>query len=99
MSLLDGNKSVLRFTLIMESANLVCAEGNSPWRLLNKINSTRWMNKKPESCLVVDIKQKEPVPVGRTAMMDHAEFTIVVGYRPRALINGGKHKGRQRLTG
>ncbi len=99
MSFLEGNKSVLKFTLIMESANLVFAEGNSPWRLLNKINSTRWMAKEPESCMVVDIKQKEPVPLGKTAMMDHAEFTIVVGYRPRGWISGEKDNGRQRLNG
>jgi hypothetical protein len=99
MSLLDGNKSILKFTLIMESANPGCDEDNSPWRLFNKINSTRWMDKEPESCKVVDIKQMKPVPVGKTAMMDHAEFEIMVGYRPRGWISDKKNNCRQRLNG
>ena len=99
MSLVDENKSVLKFNLIMESANLVIAEGNSPWLLLSKVNTTEWMDKEPESCMVVDIKQKEPVPKGRTAMMDHAEFTIFVGYRPEGWLSNEKDGGRQRLNG
>ncbi len=99
MSFSSGNKRVLKFTLIMESANLVSEEVNSPWRLLNKINSTTWMGKEPESCMIVDVKQKKSVPFGKTAMIDHAEFTILVGYRPPGWISDEKHEGRQRLNG
>ena len=99
MSLLDGNKSVLRFNLLMESVNLVPGEGSFPWRIPSKINSTPWMDKEPESCMVVEFKQKEPVPIGKTAMMDHAEFKILVGYRPHGWISDEKHGGRERLNG
>ena len=98
MGLRDENKTVLTFNLLMESANILGAEENSPWQLRNKLNSTAWMGKEPESCMVVDIKQKEAIPVGKTAMMDHVEFTIYVGYRPRGWISGEKREGLQRLN-
>jgi hypothetical protein len=99
MSLLDGNKAILRFNIHLESASMVFAEGNSPWRLMNKINSTQWMGKEAGSSMLVDIQQKQPVPLGKTAMMDHAEFLVVVGYRPDGWISDIKDGGRQRLNG
>jgi hypothetical protein len=85
MSLIDGNKSVLKFNLLAESLNILSPKGKSPWQLMNKLNSADWMDKEPGSCRVIDIQQKQSVPVGKTAMMDHAEFLILVGYRPCAL--------------
>ena len=82
MSLLDGNKTILKFNLLSESVNILSQEGNSPWRLMNKLNSTEWMGKEAASCRVIDIQQKKAVPVGKTGMMDHAEFLVLVGYRP-----------------
>ena len=86
MSQLDNNKNILRFNVHLETANMVFAEGNSPLRLLHKINSTEWMGKEAGSCMVVDIPQKQPVPLGKTALMDHVEFLVVVGYRPEGWI-------------
>ena len=37
---LDGNKAILKFNLLSESVNILSQEGHSPWRLMNKLNST-----------------------------------------------------------
>jgi hypothetical protein len=96
---LAGNKSVLKFNLLSESASVLSPTSNSPLRLLNLLNSKEWMGKKPGSCRVVDFKQDKPVPLGKTAMMDHAEFLLFVGYRPNGWISDVKDDGRQRLNG
>jgi hypothetical protein len=95
----NGNKTVLRFRLIAESLNLGSPDTMTPWGLLNKLNSTEWMGKEPGSCRVVHIQQKEPVSAGKTAMLDHAEFLVYVGYRPDGWISDTKNDGRQRLNG
>ena len=99
MGLLDGNKTLLRFTLVMESVNVETVLANSPLSLLNKLNSFRWMGKDPETCMVVNFEQKEPVPLGKTAVMDHAEFLILVGYRPEGWISDLTDAEDQRLNG
>jgi hypothetical protein len=95
----SGNKTVLRFSLIAESINVASQKDVSPCGLLNKLNSVEWMGKEPGSCRVIHIQQKESVPVGKTAMMDHAEFLVFVGYRPHGWISDVKDGGRQRLNG
>jgi hypothetical protein len=99
MGLLDGNKSVLKFNLIAEPLNPVSPKGKTPWQLMNLLNSTQWMGKEPSSCRVVDIQQKKPVPMGKTAAIDHAEFLLLVGYRPAGWISDSKNDGLQRNNG
>src|SRR5262249_8672440 len=82
-----------------ESVNPTSPGDSSVWRLLNKANRTAWMGREPESCVVISIDQKEAVPIGRTATIDHAEFIVLVGYRPHGWISDVKDGETQRRIG
>ena len=99
MRLLEGNKSVLKFSLLVESSGGPIASESSPWRLIGMTNNGQWMGKEPGSCMVVDIFQTRPVAVGKAALTDHAEFSVQVGHRPKGWISAEKDGGRQRLNG
>lgn len=90
MSLKDENKEMFTFNLLSEPGT----GGRSPLQVLGLLNATPWNGKEAESCMVVDINQKEPVTANQTA-----EFTITIGYRPKGYISDVRDGGRQRLNG
>ena len=99
MRLLEGAKSILKFSLLVESTGNPIASESSPWRLINATNSGQWMGKEPGSCMVVDIFQTRPIAAGKAALTDHAEFSVQVGYRPKGWTSAERDGGRQRLNG
>jgi hypothetical protein len=96
-----GCKSVLKFSVLAESINRPDAPTDSPWRLLlgGNVNSTEWMGKEPASCKVIDVQQAAPAPRGKTALIDHAEFLVTVGYKPPGWISPFPGRDDQRYNG
>lgn len=99
MNIMEGNKRILTFNLLGESMSMEDVHRGLTFKLLNRVNSREWFGKEPGSCRVIDVHQAEPVPVGRTATMDHVEFWIAVGYRPKGRISGETDDGLRRLNG
>jgi hypothetical protein len=103
MSYRNGNKSVLRFRVHLERPNPLSENDKTPWQLLNTV---AWMGKEPKSCRVIDIKQAAAAPMSKAAssedggsLIDHAEYLVLVGYRPHGWISNVKNNGRDRLNG
>ena len=96
-----GNKSLLRFRLLAEFVNPLEPEEGTPLWLMDRSlrNSSPWMGKEAGSCMVVHVEQQSSVTLGKTFMMEHAEFIVTVGFRPEGWISNLGNGGRDRLNG
>lgn len=67
--------TLLKFKLTAKIPPKIWLEG------ANKLNKTAWMGKDPETCKIVDFKQRQGVTINRDAVFD-----IVVEHRPQGCI-------------
>jgi D-glycero-D-manno-heptose 1,7-bisphosphate phosphatase len=60
---MSENKSVLRFCLLVEASGPPVLDPRSPFSLQGRVISAPWMGKEARSCRILDIRQREAVPV------------------------------------
>ena len=96
---MSENKSVLKFSLLVEASTLPVLARGSLFFLMNKVNSVPWLGKETRSCRILDFRQREAVPVDSEGKMCHAEFAVAVCYRPPGWISGVASDGSDRLNG
>src|SRR5262245_19598193 len=100
MSLLEGNKEILNFRLMLESVYAFEVPAGTAVELLvrSAINSTTWQGREPRSCRVINV-QTPAADLQPDGAVHHFELHVQIGFRPDGWQSGHSADGKERLNG